>query len=247
MQTTAVASLTDHFRRFLEAVQEACGLPGTRRLLAAPMALLLWIRTRRMRKEAAAAMAEAFRALMEQFAVLLEDFRAGKLPASAAPEVSEAEQVAEVKPGDSKERVGEYTSPSRFAGPVGPLRGPTSPERRGESSVRARQLAAARPPRLEIAPPCSSASFAVNNPERRGRAREPSPAACVLRHWIPAVGPPLRKRKKSLAFPRVPGALVQRARPPPRGLIFVGNSVGWAWAKAEDARPFRCYLAINRG
>jgi hypothetical protein len=82
MQTTAVASLTDHFHRFLKAVQEACGLHTGRGLLAAPMALLLWIRTRRMRKEAAAAMAEAFQALIQQFAVLLEDFRAGKLPAA---------------------------------------------------------------------------------------------------------------------------------------------------------------------
>jgi hypothetical protein len=84
MQTTAVASLTDHFHRFLEAVQEACGLHAGRGLLTAPMALLLWIRTRRVRKEAAAAMAEAFQALMQQFTVLLEDFRAGKLTAPNA-------------------------------------------------------------------------------------------------------------------------------------------------------------------
>jgi hypothetical protein len=68
MQTTAAASLTDHFHRFLEAVKEAFGLEGRYGLLAGPMALLFWLRTRRMRKEAAAAMAEAFRALMEQFA-----------------------------------------------------------------------------------------------------------------------------------------------------------------------------------
>jgi hypothetical protein len=63
------------------------------------MALLLWFRTRRMRKEAAAAMAEAFRALMEQFAALLEDFRAGKLTAPTMPEVQDTPpQRAEANP-----------------------------------------------------------------------------------------------------------------------------------------------------
>jgi hypothetical protein len=46
-------TLTDYLRHLLEVVKEACGKEGRRGLLAGPMALLMWIRTRRMRKEAA--------------------------------------------------------------------------------------------------------------------------------------------------------------------------------------------------
>ena len=87
-KNSALPDLACHLRRLLEAVKDACGVEGRRGWLAAPMALLMWIRTRRARKEAAMAL-EQFKALMEQLLVLLEDFRAGKLNAPATPEAHE--------------------------------------------------------------------------------------------------------------------------------------------------------------
>ena len=80
MKTPSAPSLTDRCRGLLEAVLGACGLEQGRGLLAGPLALLMWIRTRRLRKEAAA-FAEHFRVLMEQLLALLEAYQAGKLPA----------------------------------------------------------------------------------------------------------------------------------------------------------------------
>jgi hypothetical protein len=84
-ETPTLPNLADHLRRLLEAVQDACGMGRRRGLLAGPMALLMWICTRRMRKEIEAA-AKQFAAMMERLLVLLEDFRAGKLTAPNAPE-----------------------------------------------------------------------------------------------------------------------------------------------------------------
>jgi hypothetical protein len=77
---TAATTLADHLRRLLEAVKGEVRAEGWRGLLAGPMALLMWMRTRRMRKEIEVA-AKHFAAMMEQLLVLLEDYRAGKLPA----------------------------------------------------------------------------------------------------------------------------------------------------------------------
>jgi hypothetical protein len=84
MIMTAATNLADHLRCLLEAVKDACGMAGRPRLLAGPIALLVWIRTWRMRRERAM-MLEQFKALLEQFLVLLEDFRAGKLSEPNAP------------------------------------------------------------------------------------------------------------------------------------------------------------------
>ena len=85
----AVAALTDHFHRFLEAVKAACGLNGRRGLLGAPMTLWTWLRSRRARDEAATAVAEALGVFLEQFKLLLEEFTAARLGASD-PAVGEA-------------------------------------------------------------------------------------------------------------------------------------------------------------
>jgi hypothetical protein len=84
--------LADHFRRLFEALKEAWGAEGRRGVLAGPVALLIWIRTRRLRKEAEAWL-EQFRVLMEQLVVLLEQFRAGTLNAANAPPVREAAEA----------------------------------------------------------------------------------------------------------------------------------------------------------
>ena len=205
MEPTAVASLTDRFHRFLEAVREACGLDGRRGLLAGPMALLLWIRTRRMRKEAAAAVAEAFQALMEQFAVLLEDFRAGKLPPPNAPEAGESRQAAEAKPRDSKVFTAEDAagrnepSPLRFAEREGPAK------REGEVYSPTRSL----PQGAEPAPDPGL--------RRRSAASSRLPSA-------PVCAPPRPAASSSDGV--TPRLLAPPARPPPRRLISVGNSDG---------------------
>jgi hypothetical protein len=84
MKLDTLPSLADHCRRLLAAVKDACAPERRPGLLAGPIALLHWIRTRRMLREAVAAL-EHFKALMEQLLVLLEDFRAGKLNGPDAP------------------------------------------------------------------------------------------------------------------------------------------------------------------
>jgi hypothetical protein len=98
MFMTAATNLADYLHRLLEAVKEACGMNGRwPGLLAGPIALLVWIRTRRMRKEIEAA-AKHFATMMEQLLVLLEEYRAGKLTAQNAPDVCEELEAAEANP-----------------------------------------------------------------------------------------------------------------------------------------------------
>jgi hypothetical protein len=126
MEPTAVAALTDHFHRFVQAVKEACGLPASRGLLAAPMALIMWICTRRIRKEAAAAMADSLQALTHQLAVLLEQFREGKLP----PVYATASAVEGRARGRCTSALGRRPrSPLRCAEDEGPAPGPAVEER----------------------------------------------------------------------------------------------------------------------
>ncbi|MGA8865298.1 MAG: hypothetical protein WB444_15975, partial [Gallionella sp.] len=80
MKTPVPPSLTDRCRGLIEAVTGVLGLEQGRGLLAGPFALLMWFRTRRLRKEAAA-FAEQFRGLMEQLLALVQAYEAGKLPA----------------------------------------------------------------------------------------------------------------------------------------------------------------------
>ena len=81
--------LAYHLRSLLEAVKEACAEKGRWGWLAAPVALLTWIRTRRERREREVAV-EQFKGLLEGLLGLLEDFRAGKLTAETPPEVDKA-------------------------------------------------------------------------------------------------------------------------------------------------------------
>jgi len=84
METNAVTALTDHYRRFLEAVKAACCLERRWGLLAGPMALLTLVRSRRARREAAEGLAAALDALMQGIVLVLEEFRAGRLVAPVA-------------------------------------------------------------------------------------------------------------------------------------------------------------------
>jgi hypothetical protein len=197
MQTTAVASLTDHFHRFLEAVKEACGLQTGQGLFAGPMALLLWIRTRRMRKEAAAAMAEALRALMQEFTVLLEQFREGKLLPPVTPEVGEARQAAEAKPRDGK------------AGRTG-----LSPLRSAEREGSAKREGEVYSPRRSVPQGGEPARDPGLRPRSAAQSRLRSTPVCAPPWPAPPSGEGV-----------LPLTIAPRARPPPRRLIFVGNSV----------------------
>ena len=85
-------TLTGQLRCLIDAVRESCGLHGPRGLFALPMALWMWVRSRRMRREIEAA-ARQFVALAETLVALLEDFRAGRLPPLPPPR-GEADQRA---------------------------------------------------------------------------------------------------------------------------------------------------------
>jgi len=134
-------TLSDHLHRLLEAVKDACGVEGRRGLFAGPMALLVWLQTRRMRKEAAA-MAEQFKLLLERFVVLWDNVLAGKPGEPVAP-------PAPVPP----ERVHFAAEPPSTAERVMP-----KPRR---TSARPRQIAPTPPPSAAIAPRCFSAPAAV--------------------------------------------------------------------------------------
>jgi hypothetical protein len=77
-------TLTGQLRCLIDAVRESCGLRGPRGLFALPVALWMWVRSRRMRREIEAA-ARQFVALAETLVALLEDFRAGRLPPLPPP------------------------------------------------------------------------------------------------------------------------------------------------------------------
>jgi hypothetical protein len=213
METTAAASLTDQFRRLIEAVKGAFGLERRRGLLAGPMAPLFWLRARRMRREAEAA-AKQFVVMMEQFLVLLKDFRAGKLTAPAAPELDEAWEAAEAEPGDNEERFGEYTSPSRFAGPSPRIKpgGKPAAERRGVSSAGPRSMAWGAP---------HPGPFLGEERENRQPLRFLAPSAVVP---TAAMSDPYACGLDRRVDPRL-RMLAQRARPPPDGAFFADNSI----------------------
>src|SRR5215472_1274490 len=77
-------TLTGQLRCLIDAVRESCGLHGPRGLFALPVALWMWVRSRRMRREIEAT-ARQFVALAETVVALLEDFRAGRLPPLPPP------------------------------------------------------------------------------------------------------------------------------------------------------------------
>jgi hypothetical protein len=77
MDVSVSTSLVDRFRSLLEAVKEGCARERQWGLLAGPMALVAWIRTRRERKEAAAVM-EQVKTLLEEFVALLAEVAAAE-------------------------------------------------------------------------------------------------------------------------------------------------------------------------
>jgi hypothetical protein len=84
-----------HLRRLLEVVTGAArGLEGRWGWLTGPLALVMWFRTRRERREAAEAMA-AVQGLLEAFLGLLEDFRAGRLKPEAVEREEEGQDGAD--------------------------------------------------------------------------------------------------------------------------------------------------------
>jgi hypothetical protein len=87
-KNSALPDLAHCLGRLLETVKEACGVEVRRGWLAGPMALLIWVRTRRERKERAAAL-EAFKALLEEFLAVLKEVAAGTIPAEPEPEVAQ--------------------------------------------------------------------------------------------------------------------------------------------------------------
>jgi hypothetical protein len=158
----AHSDLTWHLRRLLEAVKgTACALEGRWRWLAAPMALVAWVLTRRERREAAAAMAQ-FQGMLEAFLGLLEDFRAGRLPECAPPEVDE-EREEEGPATPALPRCAEYPAPCADS-----AAGPLQSRDHGRSGVlpsgpeAAEPLACERPPIAEVVPPRFSADATVN-------------------------------------------------------------------------------------
>ena len=134
MTTNPLSSLTGHYRRFLEAAATAYALEERCGLLAVPMALWMWMRSWRARKEAAAAVAEALQAFMQQLALLAQLARDGKLVVPAA-----AQARGPVFGPDAR---GEHPSPRSHAGkehpspqpsPSGPIaRARWEPGSRGE-------------------------------------------------------------------------------------------------------------------
>jgi hypothetical protein len=125
-ETRTLPDLADRFRCLLNAVTGA--LCSERRWwgwLGGPMALLVWMRTRRMRREAAA-MLEQFKALIERLLALLEEHRAGKLTAANAPQVSEVLEAEEEKRASPVAAIhhrggrGKALRPCRAAAPCGP-------------------------------------------------------------------------------------------------------------------------------
>ena len=83
MRNGAATSLIDHLRRLLQVVEDACGGSGRGGVLRWSMALVMWVRGRRSRKEAAD-IVEGLKTLLEQLIVALEEVQA-----RAAPEAPE--------------------------------------------------------------------------------------------------------------------------------------------------------------
>ena len=226
MEPTAAASLTDQFRHLLVAVKGAFGLEGRRGLLAGPLALLVWFRTRRMRREAEAA-AKQFVALIEQLVVLLEQFRAGKLPPPPTPEVGEAREAAEAKPGRTKpfplrfaeregpaKREGEVYSPRRTLPEAGEPVPNCGLRRRSATSASRRSAPVCAPPR-----PAPSSRDGVTPRVLAPRARPPPDGLIFVANSLKG----LEQRRETCAYfvaipyrtakPHCPTPIVGRGSP----------------------------------
>jgi hypothetical protein len=175
-ENPALSALTDHFYRFLEAVKEACGLQRRRGLLAGPMALLMWIQARRMRKEAAAMMEQAFRALIEQFAVLLEEYRAGKLNAQNATQVEDPLRKAKL-PATGPIEDSAFLRDSAPSAVVIPNHGERREPHRPRVRPKERAAKGAQPP-----PSRTSSVYLAARPPRGGERRS------TAVNWRPLTG-----------------------------------------------------------
>jgi hypothetical protein len=178
MDATVSPSLADRFRSLLEAVKEGCAREKQWGLLAGPMALVTWIRTRRERKEAAAVM-EQVKTLLEEFVALLKEVAAAEAGEPDAPAGNEA--------GEGMKCVGgAITDPSPRPSPS-----------RGEGEGAGGAVAAPHPPASQsrgkqTVPLRPSAPSAVNVIDRgeRGEAqrwvRIVAARVVLATHWIPA-------------------------------------------------------------
>ena len=209
-------NLADRFRSLLEEVKGALG-ERRRGLLGGPLALLMWIRTRRERKEAEAAL-EQVKALLQAFVALLEELQAGKAADAPTPEVD----------GTREERVEAEVLALVPEAPQSAL-----PRQPGEDMA---------PPRFCA----SSAVKSLDRGERRGAQRRlaevrPSGRNSGWRgwqfirgkRWLPASGSeagagPAGMMDTNKRPARDGCALTPRARPPPDRLFPGGNSLGWA-------------------
>jgi len=164
-------TLTGQLRCLIDAVRESCGLHGPRGLFALPMALWMWVRSRRMRREIEAA-ARQFAALAETLVALLEDFRAGRLPPLPPPR-GEVDQRAGGVDGAAG-----YPPPSRIGPPflpakMGSVAGPSS-VRFAAQPLRGRGIQGAEGADHAAAPATPTAGF----PARGGHVGPPT-------QWIP--------------------------------------------------------------
>ena len=216
--------LADPFRRLLEAVTGALRAEGRQGWLGGAIGLLLWMRTRRMRREREAAL-EQFKALLEQFLALLEDFRAGKLSAPTAQQVGEVASLP--RRAEKEEEPPSQPSPAR-----------------AEEGVKGADDA-------DIVPLWFSEPSAVNSldyGEHRGAQRRRSGRIFTVeggrftsgKHWIPApvrtgsrvvARMPRLEQRTARARPRSaachsgvrPRPPEPRARPPPGEVVLAGN------------------------
>jgi len=162
MSIAATNSLTDKFRCLLEAVTGACEREKRWGLLAGPMALLMWFRTRRERKEAAAAM-EQIKGLLTEFVALLEEAKARKADAAAAP----AEEAPH-PPASVPIFASENGRPSRAR--------PSPQSRDGKQTVRIRDIAHA-------APQTAASSATASEAQRRSAPMRISALVHARRYW----------------------------------------------------------------
>ena len=195
MTTPAHPDMAWHLRRLLEAVTGAArGLEGRWGWLTGPLALMMWVLTRRERREAAEAMA-AVQGLLEAFLGLLEDFRAGRL-AECPTADDEANGTA-----------GAVSHPSPQPPPSGGG---------GEVAASGTDGAVAPPRRRRSAP---AEPVGLERGERGGPQRLPYPPDAEVAIDFPRP----RRRIEATAALRYPASsaatrdscVVARARPPP--------------------------------
>ena len=199
-------NLADRFRSLLEGLMGA--LDRERRgWFGGPLALLMWIRTRRERKEAEAAL-EQVKAMLGQFVVLLQELQAASPVGPTTPEAEAAALVPEAPQSALPRRPGPAIAHLRCSAPsaVGSFnRG----ERGGAQSEG--EIPASQPSPATVG--AGVAVAAVGQAARPGLRRAASRLRTDAELW-----------------------LAPRARPPPGGVVAGDNSGRWARMGGECAR-----------